>query len=114
MINHFMKVFNAKDIGLLKLPHEGIKELGKKNHDKISDNELFLMEVPYILTNNLCDEIMNLEYRQSGNETKVEQISRKIPKDKFSALMYGLYWIYLEEMDSHIKQSDYEFLCLYN
>ena len=34
---------------------------------------------------------------QRGNDSDVEQVSRSIPKDKFSALMYGLFWIYLEE-----------------
>ena len=31
---------------------------------------------PFIMTDILCDEIMNLEYRQTGNETKVKEISK--------------------------------------
>jgi hypothetical protein len=99
MINNIMKVFNKLDIELLKTPNEGIKELEKKNKRKFKEDseEIANAEIPYILTNNLCDEIMNLLYKQRGNDSDIEVISRSIPKDKFSALMYGAFWIYLEE-----------------
>ena len=98
MINHFMQVFNKLDIGLLKMSPDGIKAIEAKLKRRIKDSdELFQFELPYLLTNNLCEEILNLRYKQSGNDTKVDTISKRIPKDKFSALMYGLYWIYLEE-----------------
>jgi len=99
MINNVMKVFGKLDIELLKTPNEGIKDLEKKNKKKFKDDseELAIAEIPYILTNNLCDEIMNLKYKQRGNDSDIEQVSRSIPKDKFSALMYGLFWVHLEE-----------------
>jgi hypothetical protein len=98
MINHFMKVFNKLDISLLKTPHEGLKDIEKKQKHKIKDSEeIANIQIPYILTNGLCEEIMNLTYKQSGNETKVERVSNSIQKDKFSALLYGLFWVYLEE-----------------
>lgn len=99
MINNIMKVFSKLDIELLKTPNEGIKDLEKKNKKKFKDDseELAIAEIPYILTNNLCDEIMNLKYKQRGNDSDIEQVSRSIPKDKFSALMYGLFWVHLEE-----------------
>lgn len=53
--------------------------------------------MPYVQTDLLVDEIMNLEYKQSGNNTDVKQISRGINKDKFSALEYGLMYIHLLE-----------------
>jgi len=106
MINNIMKVFNKLDIELLKTPHEGIKELEKKNKRKFKDDseEIADAEIPYILTSNMVDEIMNLKYKQRGNDSDIEQVSRSIPKDKFSALMYGLYWIYLEEMKNKIRK----------
>lgn len=98
MINHFMQVFAKMDCGLLKTSHEGIKDVEKKIRRKIKDSdELSNYEVPYLLTNNLCEEISNLKYKQAGNDTQIERVSRMIPKDKFSALMYGLYWIYMQE-----------------
>lgn len=105
MLNHFMQVFAKIDIGLLKVPHEGIKDWEKKNKHKIKDtDERVLVEIPYLLTDVLCEEIMNLKYKQSGNDTKVERVSNRIKKDKFSALMYGIYWIYLEELKNKIRK----------
>lgn len=117
MINHFMQVFNKIDVGLLKTPHEGIKDLEKKYKHKIKDSEeLANAEIPYILTNNLCEEILNLTYKQAGNETRIERVSRGIPKDKFSSLLYNLYWIYLEERKNKIQetpQQDVDFSTLF-
>lgn len=116
MINRFMQYFNKIDVGILKNPHEGIKDLEKKIKHKLKDEELSNSEIPYLLTNNLCDEIMNLKYKQQGNNTQVERISRKIPKDKFSALLYGLFWIYLEERKNleRKKQSNIDISQLFN
>lgn len=107
MINNIMKVFNKLDVELLVVPHEGIKALEKKNKKKFKEDseEIANAEIPYILTNNLCDEIMNLLYKQRGNDSDIEQISRAIPKDKFSALMYCLFWIYLEEKKNKERKS---------
>lgn len=112
MINHFMQVFNKMDIGLLKSPHEGLKDIEKKIKRKIKDSEeISNFEIPYILTNNLSEEILNLTYKQAGNDTKIERVSRSIPKDKFSALLYGLFWIYLEEKKNKIaKKQDVNWL----
>lgn len=106
MINHFMKTFAKLDVGLLKSPHDGIREIEKKQKKKFKDDdseEQALAELPYILTSNLCEEIMNLKYVIKGNSSEVERISRSIPKDKFSALMYGLYWIQMEEKKGRVK-----------
>lgn len=107
MINNLMQVFNKLDIGLLKTSNEGIKDLEKKIKHKIKDSEeLAICEIPYLLTDNLCEEIMNLKYKQNGNETKIERVSRAIQKDKFSSLLYGLYWVYLEEKKNKITKSN--------
>jgi hypothetical protein len=91
----------------LKTSNEGIKDLEKKLKHKIKDSEeLMLCEIPYLLTDNLCEEIMNLQYKQNGNETKIERVSKAIQKDKFSSLLYGLYWIYLEEKKNKIHKSN--------
>ena len=104
MINHFMQVFNKLNVRLLKSKHEGIKELEKVKKKNKESEELANAEIPYILTDNLCEEIMNLTYKQAGTETKIERVSRAIPKDKFSALLYGLYWVYLEEKKNKISK----------
>lgn len=65
-----------------------------KNKD---DSKLAEYLRPYIMTDFLQEEIMNLEYKQSGHRTEVKQVSKSIQKDRFSALEYGLFWVYLEE-----------------
>ena len=60
--------------------------------------------LPYIQTDRLIDEIMNLEYVQKGTTTTIKQVSRKIQKDRYSALAYGLYYIYLEEIKNKNKR----------
>lgn len=115
MMQNIMKVFNAHDIALLKTPHEGLKDYRK--HHKLTQLEIYdqpELEIPYIMTDSLCEEIMNLEYRSAGNEGKIVQISSKIPKDKFMALMYGLWWIHMQERVGLERKGAYEFLCLYN
>jgi hypothetical protein len=117
MINHFMQVFNKMDIGLLKTPHEGLKDIEKKYKHKIKDSEeVANLQIPYYFTNTLCEEILNLTYKQAGNETKIDRVSRSIQKDKFSALLYGLYWIYLEEKKSkqYKKNSNVDISKLFN
>lgn len=55
--------------------------------------EKFLM--PYIMTSRLIDELNNLRLKVTGaaNQVTVEQISKRINKDRVSALSYGLYRI---------------------
>lgn len=62
---------------------------------------------PFMMTDFLQDEIMNLEYKQSGNNIQVKQVSRAIQKDRFSALKYGLWWVYLEEQKNKSRQSEH-------
>lgn len=105
MVNNFMKVFNKNGVKLLKSANEGIKELEKKLKRKIKDSdELSNYQLPYLITDVLCEEIMNLKYKQQGNTTKADQISKRIKKDKYSALLYCLYWIHLDEQKNKESQ----------
>ena len=58
------------------------------------------------MTSRLIDELNNLKLKPTGvqNQFKIEQISRSINKDRFSALEYGLYRVKYYE-DKAIKQS---------
>ena len=53
--------------------------------------------IPYALTEMLRDEMMNLREEHDGVNIILKCSSRKIKKDKFSALAYGLYYIKQEE-----------------
>lgn len=75
---------------------------GKKM--SLYDKRIFLM--PYEMTSRLMDEINNLRLKPTGiqNQFKVEQISRSINKDRFSALEYNLYRVKYYE-DKALQQN---------
>lgn len=75
----------------------------RSNDEKIGEKQTEEL-LPFIMTDLLFDEIMNLEHKQAGNDTQVKQISSSIPKDKFSAIEYGLWWIYLEERKNQMRK----------
>ena len=58
---------------------------------------------PYILTSMLRDEMLNLREENEGINIILKQANKKIPKDKFSALEYGIYYVKQEE-DSRRKR----------
>jgi len=102
--NVFMATIANKDIKML-ISESQAKSLQK--YKKIKDEEQKAEELlPFTYTDFLQEEVMNLEYEQSGNSTKVKQISRSIQKDKFSALEYGIYYIYTLEQKNKIRRSE--------
>ena len=52
---------------------------------------------PYILTTSLREQMLNLTAENEGINIILKQSSKKIPKDRFSAFEYGLYYIKQEE-----------------
>ena len=52
---------------------------------------------PFVMTGILRDEMMNLREENEGVNIILKPASKKIKKDKFSALAYGLYYIKQEE-----------------
>jgi hypothetical protein len=79
----------------------------KNSFDKIKDSEKVMQGLmPFMMTDLLIEEVMNLEYKQSGNDTQVKQVSKSITKDKFSALEYGLMYIHLEEKKNQRRKNE--------
>lgn len=58
---------------------------------------------PYVMTSILRDQMMNLIEENEGVNIVLKQATRTIKKDKFSALIYALYWSKLQE-DSKKKR----------
>ena len=56
---------------------------------------------PHELTTHLINEIMNLKVKPAGtnNQIAVEQINKRVIKDKFSALEMGIYYISEKEKE---------------
>jgi hypothetical protein len=118
-LNSSTKENKASDIHNLfmsTIANQGIKFLvsegqaKNKTANNKKDTEKIVREMmPYIMTDLLFEEIMNLEHDQRGNDTKVKQISRSVPKDKFSALEYGLWYIYtLEQKNKKRKRQSFD------
>jgi len=100
---HFMQIM--KNQGVKLLVNENIKKSEIMKTKKRTNEKQIAEELrPFIETDLLVEEIMNLEYKRSGNNVKVERISRAIPNDKYMALAYALYWIYLLEQKNKVKK----------
>ena len=101
IVNIFMSVIANNDINILK------SETNVKSSIKESDpTKLAEKLMPYIQVDRMVDEIMNLEYVQSGNTTKVNQISRGVEKDRYSAFSYGIFYIYLLEQKNQQRKRE--------
>jgi len=111
MINHFMNIISNHKLNLLVPEAIGLKDVKKR----IESEALLKMSLPYLFTDILCEEIMNLEYVQSGKETRTKRISNKINQDKWSSCIYGLYWIHLEELKNRESNNgDHDFVFSYS
>lgn len=100
--NVFASEISNQRVKLLR-PASSIKAQHFDEGDMTSERYAKIAK-PFAMTDLLHDEVMNLEYRQSGNDTGIKQVSAAVNKDKFSALEYGLYWIYLQEKQNRVKQ----------
>ena len=60
---------------------------------------------PFVLTSILKEQTLNLVEENEGVNIILKQSNRSIKKDKFSAFIYGLYYIkYEEELDKKKKK----------
>lgn len=82
-----------------------------QNMDSDKRNE-FLK--PFTLTSILREQMLNLVEKNSGVNIILEQSSKSIKKDKFSAFIYGLYYIKQEEDNKRKRRkrhiSDFMFM----
>lgn len=108
--NLYIQINNG---GVQLLANEKIakdKLLSTKSGQKMSyyAREKFLL--PYIMTSRLIDEINNLRLKQTGiqNQITVEQISKRINKDRVSALSYALFRVkYYEDKQVRKHKSNF-------
>lgn len=71
--------------------------LGQKVGQKMTPEERNEYLMPFQLTTILKEELMNLKEENEGVNIILKQANKRIPKDKFSSLEYGLYYIKQEE-----------------
>lgn len=99
--NNFMAVISNHDLKLL-VSDTRIKEQTKeKDYEKLGEQL-----IPHVETGLFVDEVMNLIYEARGNKTTIKQVSRQMEKDRYSAVSYGLYYIYLEEQKNQQRKRE--------
>lgn len=99
--NNFMAVISNNDLKML-IPDSIIKEKSKEQNLERLTEKL----IPYTETGLFIDEVMNLIYEARGNNTIIKRVSKSMDKDRFSAVSYGLYYIYLEEQKNKQRKKE--------
>lgn len=99
--NNFMAVIAKHDLKML------ISETAYKEKSKEKDLEKQAeLAMPHLETSLFVDEVMNLIYEAQGNKTKIKRVSRQMDKDRYSAVSYGLFYIYLEELKNNHRKRE--------
>ncbi|MEK4289385.1 hypothetical protein [Paenibacillus sp. FSL P4-0502] len=103
IIINFMNIVENKKLRLLKKENESVTEFDKE--------EL----LPFIQTDFFINEVSNLKLIELKNETvTIEQATKKIDKDRYSAVAYGAYYLmkYQDEVfyDKKRRITDYLFI----
>ena len=81
------------------------KLMSQAQGKKMSQSKRADYLMPFVQTSILKDQMLNLIYENDGAHIILKQSSKKIKKDKFSALIYGLYYCKLQEDSRHKKRS---------
>ena len=79
------------------------KLMAQAQGKKMSQSQRADYLMPFVQTSILKDQMLNLITDNDGAHIILKQASKKIKKDKFSALIYGLYYCKLQE-DSRSKK----------
>jgi len=100
VINSFVDMINS---GKLKILEK------KQNSDyNLKDKENYIENIiPFIQTDELIEEVSNLQLKQLPlGKLTVEPIVKKIGKDRYAALAYGLYYIKTFEDNIYIEENE--------
>lgn len=89
IITNFMDMVDSATLKLLSISDDIKKDSLRADLNKVDAN------LARILTQGLVDEVSNLKVKRTSNNMTVEQVLKKIDKDKYSAVAYGLYYIKL-------------------
>lgn len=106
IIRIFIDGVESNKLKLVK-PFDDIKEnLGKDIDSNDIETACLQMQV-------LIDEVANLKLKKTQTSITVEQVLKKVDKDRYSATAMGLYYIY-QFLDQEENDSDYDFVFDYN
>ena len=95
----YSKVYSGSIGFLISEQDAKVKLLSTKAGQKMIPEARIARLMPHELTSRLIDEIMNLKVKPTGvsNQIAVEQINKRMLKDKFSALEMGVWRISILE-----------------
>lgn len=90
---------------------DGLEAYKRKNRIKTDESDIRLLK-PYQRTNELCEQIANLEVVASGKTQKETRISKSVQRDAWSALKYALWFASILEksqlIDKYQKGSSWQ------
>ena len=104
IIRTFIDYVETEKLKMLKV-HDAIKGISTSQSEDTAE------EIKaYIHTQYLIDEVSNLRLKNTQKSITVEQVQRKIDKDRYSALVYALYYIFMflekEEVEETYELDD--------
>lgn len=91
--NLYSKVYSGSINFLISEQDAKVKLLSTKKGQRLRPEQRIQRLMPHELTSILINEIMNLKQKPTGvnNQIAVEQINKRMGKDKFSALEMAVY-----------------------
>ncbi len=109
IIRTFINYVESNILKLVK-PYDDIKDNLPKDS---KEDYLFNIELVCTQVQLLIDEVANLKLKKTQNTVTVEPVIKRIDKDRYSALVYALFYIslFLEYEDD---DSDYDFVFSYS
>ena len=74
-----------------------VKLMGTKKGQEMDASKRAVELQPFTLTTILREQMLNLIEENEGVNIILKRVSKSVPKDRFSAFIYGLYYVKLEE-----------------
>ena len=74
-----------------------VKLMGTKRGQEMDASKRAMELMPFTLTTILREQMLNLVEENEGVNILLKRVSKSVPKDRFSAFIYGLYYIKQEE-----------------
>lgn len=102
--NFYTQIVNGYCRFLISEQEAKSKLLATKKGAKMHPAERILRLAPHTETTRFFEEVCNLKVKLTGANTAVEQINRKINKDRFSSVEYALWRIKSFEDDYYRKK----------
>lgn len=81
-----------------------VKLMSTKTGQAMDSNARATALMPFTLTTILREQMLNLVEENEGVNILLKRVSKTVPKDRFSAFIYGLYYIKQEEDRSRKKK----------